>query len=177
MIQEIRNRLISLSDEKYKIFRGANHRFSTLGHDPVLGLVFGTVNIMTNTITCIEKPVISTYHVKYESFKNPKIASRASTYVMFDEARKRLPEEHEAAYAALIRQIIHIGTDLYTPCGIALPGIEIILPLYSDFLFSEKHSVGAHAQIFRQKMRSQFPCGRIITSLQTGALQEMSLGG
>lgn len=115
-------------DDKYKIFKGANHRFSTLGHDPVLGLLFGTMNIMTNTITCIEKPIISTYHVKYENYKNPKIASRASTVIMIDEARKRIAEEQEAAYTALIRQIIHIGTDLYTPCGIALPGVEIILP-------------------------------------------------
>lgn len=115
------------ANEKYRIFKGANHRFSTLGHDPVLGLVFGTINIMTNTITCIEKPVISTFHVKYENYKNPKIASRASTVMMFDEARTRIIEEHEAAYAALIRQIIHIGTDLYTPCGIVLPGLEFLL--------------------------------------------------
>lgn len=40
--------------ENLKIFKGANHRFATLGHDPVLGLVFGTSNIMTNSITCVK---------------------------------------------------------------------------------------------------------------------------
>ena len=29
--------------------------------------------------------------------------------------------------AAVIKQLIHIGTDLYTPCGIQLPGASLIL--------------------------------------------------
>lgn len=32
-------------------FKGGNHRIVTLGHDPILGWIFGTANIMTNTIT------------------------------------------------------------------------------------------------------------------------------
>lgn len=36
------------------LFIGANHRFATLGHDPILGLIFGTANIMTNTITTVK---------------------------------------------------------------------------------------------------------------------------
>ena len=31
--------------EKLNLFKGANHRFATLGHDPILGLIFGTGNI------------------------------------------------------------------------------------------------------------------------------------
>ena len=48
---------------KYKVFnkpkgaKGANHRFSTLGHDPIIGLVIGTTNIMTNTITTVTDEV------------------------------------------------------------------------------------------------------------------------
>ena len=30
---------------------GNNHRFKTLGHDPILGWIFGTANIATSTIT------------------------------------------------------------------------------------------------------------------------------
>lgn len=40
--------------ENIGLFKGANHRVATLGHDPVLGLVFGTSNIMTNSITCVK---------------------------------------------------------------------------------------------------------------------------
>ena len=43
---------------------GFNHRFKALGHDPYLGLVFGTANIMTSTITVNEGFFcIDSYHV------------------------------------------------------------------------------------------------------------------
>ena len=70
--------------ENLKIFKGANHRFATLGHDPVLGLVFGTSNIMTNSITCVKDANVfgigaripATYSVSYDAFgKNPLIGA------------------------------------------------------------------------------------------------------
>ncbi len=30
---------------------GGNHHSATMGHDPILGYLFGTMNIMTRTIT------------------------------------------------------------------------------------------------------------------------------
>lgn len=65
-----------LPKEKLSLFKGANHRFATLGHDPILGLLFGTGNIMTNTITCVKTPVsvggmgipvLTTNHVVFTS--------------------------------------------------------------------------------------------------------------
>ena len=35
--------------------------------------------------------------------------------------------EPDAAAAALIKQLIHIGTDLYTPCGIQVPFANLVL--------------------------------------------------
>lgn len=115
-------------EESHKLFKGANHRFSTLGHDPVLGLVFGTANILTNTITCVNLPCVTTNHVIYDwDFKNPSIAGFASTVTMFEKCSKRLQDEKEAVIAAVIKQVVHIGTDLYTPCGIQLPGANLLL--------------------------------------------------
>lgn len=62
--------------ENIGLFKGANHRFATLGHDPVLGLVFGTSNIMTNSITCVKDTNVfgigaripATYSVSYDAF-------------------------------------------------------------------------------------------------------------
>ena len=114
--------------ENYKLFEGANHRFSTLGHDPLFGLIFGTTNILTNTITCNQKIVLKTNHVIYdENMKNPKISRYASTPKMFESVKDRIINEKEAVVAAVIKQLIHIGTDLYTPCGIQLPGASLIL--------------------------------------------------
>ena len=36
---------------------GANHRYMTLGHDPILGQIFCTLNIMTNTLTKMGLPI------------------------------------------------------------------------------------------------------------------------
>lgn len=126
-----------LPDEKLSLFKGANHRFATLGHDPILGLIFGTANIMTNTITCVKTPavfggigipVLTTNHVVYTSdFKDPRIATYGSTAIMLQQAIERTIEQPSVFVASLIKQIIHIGTDLYTPCGIQIPGANLIL--------------------------------------------------
>ena len=111
-----------------KIFKGANHRFATLGHDPVLGLIFGTTNILTNTITCTKAPIISTFHVTYDAeIKNPKITAPASTIKALKYATDRCRDDMKSVVAAVIKQILHIGTDLYTPKGIQLPGANLIL--------------------------------------------------
>lgn len=115
-------------DTKYNLFKGANHRFSTLGHDPILGLIFGTANILTNTITCNDKFLITTNHVVYDSAqKNPKIANFTSTILMLDNAINRFNDDIKSFVAALIKQILHIGTDLYTPCGIHIPFSNLLL--------------------------------------------------
>lgn len=126
-----------IPNEKISLFKGANHRFATLGHDPILGLIFGTGNIMTNTITCVKKPVffdgigvpiLTTNHVVFTSdFKDPRIATYGSTAVMLQQVIKRTKEQPSAFVASLLKQIIHIGTDLYTPCGIQIPGANLIL--------------------------------------------------
>lgn len=116
------------ADENFKLFKGANHRFATLGHDPILGLIFGTANILTNTITCVSTPIIITNHVEYDPFlKNPRIGGFAPTTVTLKKAVERLDDDVSSVVAAIIKQIIHIGTDMYTPCGIQLPGANLLL--------------------------------------------------
>lgn len=123
--------------DNLQLFKGANHRFATLGHDPILGLIFGTANIMTNTISCVKTPVIAesigipiltTNHVVFASdYKDPRIATYASTAIMLKEAIERTKQQPSAFVASLIKQIIHIGTDLYTPCGIQIPAANLLL--------------------------------------------------
>ena len=134
----------SFADFNNGIFKGANHRFGTLGHDPLLGLIFGTANIITNTITCPPSNSMfkgidilpKTFNVAYDiDGKNPHILSadpsgisaQFLTPLMLASAANRILVEPDAAAAALIKQIIHIGTDLYTPVGIQLPIENLIL--------------------------------------------------
>ena len=46
---------------------------------------------------------------------------------MLQQAIERTKDQPSAFVASLIKQIIHIGTDLYTPCGIQIPGANLIL--------------------------------------------------
>lgn len=147
------------------LFEGANHRFATVGHDPLLGLVFGTANILTNTITCVDeallglgkkgqvprkipigKPLISSNHVRYTEkskssvlgrglekrkettllFGTPKIGEQCSTALIISKAADRVKNDSRAVVAATIKQVIHIGTDLFTPCGIQIPGANLV---------------------------------------------------
>lgn len=126
-----------IPEEKVRLFKGSNHRFSTLGHDPLLGLLFGTSNILTNTITCVKEPVfgkiigppvLTTNHVVYTAdYKDPRIGSYASTVLMLKAVTDRIFEQPSAFVAALIKQILHIGTDLYTPCGIQIPASNLVM--------------------------------------------------
>ena len=123
---------------KLKLFKGANHRFSTLGHDPLLGLIFGTGNILTNTITTIRKPsilrvpVVMTHPVIYDEIgKNPRIAPTPFppklTIDMLQASGGRIKDDKPAVAAALVKQLIHIGTDVYTTRGIQLPFSGLVL--------------------------------------------------
>lgn len=126
-------------DRKLGLFKGANHRFATLGHDPILGYIFGTSNILTNTITCVEKTFkitdkiyfgsLFTNHVDYkELFKCPIISDKnASTIEMFQAVLDRFQEDKKAIVASIIKQTIHIATDLYTPKGIQFPMANLVL--------------------------------------------------
>ena len=137
-----------------KLFKGGNHRFSTLGHDPIAGLVFGTGNIMTDTITTAGKArgkvlpsrLPGTYRVHYDASRaNPVIGFPVLTPAMFATCAKRIAEGKpgiEAACAALVKQIIHIGTDLYTPCGIQLPLSMLLLDTKATEKLAEYISMG-----------------------------------
>lgn len=126
-----------INEIKLKLFKGANHRFSTVGHDPLIGLIIGTANIMTNTITCvrspidiggIELPVFTTNHVIYTSnYSHPRIGIYGSSIIMLVNMAQRIVDEPIAFVAALIKQIVHIGTDMFTPCGIQFPGANLML--------------------------------------------------
>lgn len=128
-----------------KLFKGANHRFSTLGHDPLLGLVVGTANIMTNTITAIgyEDKLPRTYHVEYDNnYKNAVISKEADSFKMLEEVIKRIDDDITSFVAALLKEIIHIATDIYTPAGIQLPGASLVMSKQNVEMLTKYISAG-----------------------------------
>lgn len=125
---------------------GVNHRFATLGHDPWIGLVVGTTNIMTNTITALNgrDPFPVTYHVQYTNdYKYPVITvHRGSFAKATDIVIKRTREDIKPLAAALLKQIVHIATDMYTPAGLCLPGESIVFSRKNVELLTQYVSYG-----------------------------------
>ncbi len=155
-------------DKKLRLFKGANHRFATLGHDPILGYIFGTSNILTNTITCVEKTFkitdkiyfgsLSTNHVDYnELFKCPIISDKnASTIEMFQAVLERFQEDKKAIVASIIKQTIHIATDLYTPKGIQFPMANLVLSKNNVEKITEYVSMGDVIKIWASSRIANF---------------------
>lgn len=96
---------------------GKNHRYKTLGHDPLFGWVFGTSNIMTNTLT---NNMGQTYHVR-----NSEVMSNGGyekTVKMFEHVKNRSKEKPADLGICIIKQGLHIMSDTYSKEGIVLPG-------------------------------------------------------
>lgn len=112
---------------------GKSHRFKTLGHDPLLGWVFGTANIVTSTLTMWN---LSSFHVKTDltgnGLKRDKIISNADTSKVFTYTKERLIDEGKegkiAVGSALIKQGNHIRSDIGSKAGIPIPIISSISP-------------------------------------------------
>ena len=103
--------------------KGGDHRLMTLGHHPVLGWIFGTANIMTGTVT--RKDFLSA-HVKCINNENT-IYALADTFRIFGEVFDRVTRDgwdgKIALGCALLREAIHLKSDLMTKRGLPLPGI------------------------------------------------------
>lgn len=99
---------------------GSTHRYRTLGHDPLLGWIFGTANIMTSALT---KYDLETFLVK-DSF----IVKHYPLGVigMFDRAATYAREDPLILVAAIVRQAIHLGSDYFTGQGLPVPMVSVI---------------------------------------------------
>lgn len=124
-------------------FKGTNHRFTALGHDPLLGLVFGTANIMTGTIT---RSDFRSWHIRTEQHERLKrnghiaaemldtICEPASTVAIFDAVYTRIEKEGKDGWltlgTALAKETVHLLTDV--PSTMSLP-IPFVSAISSDF--------------------------------------------
>ena len=98
-----------------------SHRYRTIGHDPLLGFVFGTANILSSTLTNWQ---LRTFFVNSSNI----VISNASTVEMFAKVTDRVIEEPKALGAAVIKQGLHIVSDMYTISGIPIPVIQTMSP-------------------------------------------------
>lgn len=105
-----------------KNLSGWNHHVATLGHDPILGYVFGTINIMTRTIT-FHTPTFTTNIVRLVrgSNRNQYVDTEIGIIEAFRRAIESAREDPGRIRAAIARQALHIQSDKYTKQGLPIP--------------------------------------------------------
>lgn len=109
---------------------GRTHRYRTLGHDPILGWIFGTSNILTDTLTLNN---LVSYRVEKSKMTNktlflPQLIIETSNQIESD--KYKLP-------AAVFRQAIHFKSDKYTKAGLPVP----LLGVFNEALAGKLYSI------------------------------------
>ena len=109
---------------------GKNHHVATLGHDPLLGWVFGTMNIMSRTVTMKD---FSSYNVEmYDRtqkegslifFQNNRqsITTPTSLPLIVGSCLYSFTEDNKRLFAAVARQGMHFASDAFTKMGLPIP--------------------------------------------------------
>lgn len=120
---------------------GRYHRMYTLGHDPILGWIFGTANILTDCIT-------------FNNFRTNRI-SRVDAITgakkmiitpeivpmgrMFSECYQEVRADYLNLPAALFAQAQHLKSDEYTKLGLPVPLLSSINENFASKLYSENY--------------------------------------
>lgn len=110
------------------------HRVKTLGHDPVIGLVVGTANIATATLTTTD---LESYHIITDN-KKDYFGNRASTGLVLEKTGEKLlyggVSGRAKVGAALVKEIIHLKSDINSKHSLTLPGIALFDPKLASWL-------------------------------------------
>lgn len=105
---------------------GANHRVTTLGHDPLLGWIFGTLNILTNTIT--KNDILLTSYNTALVGNEYYITSPRLFATILPEAFGKVCSNPKALVNAVERHAAHLATDAFTKMGLPLPVLNSVNP-------------------------------------------------
>ena len=113
---------------------GRSHRVQSLGHDPVLGFVFGVLDILRGTVTAFSYDHLAGAHRIIEG----KVYSPLSGAGM-DEQVIRLIE-------AILRHIGHLISDVATPMGLPAPLMTLFQALNVGSFGEKGRTVGQLAR-------------------------------
>lgn len=115
---------------------GAYHRMYTLGHDPILGWLFGTMNILTDIITFNN---FQSYRVR----RNPMVITKEYVPItrMFSESHEMIESDYLNLPAAIFTQAQHLKSDEYTKLGLPVPILSSINENFASKLYKSNYDV------------------------------------
>ena len=105
---------------------GRNHRYTTLGHDPMLGWIFGTTNILSETVTK-NNILLMTYNTKLVG-NEYKITRPSNVVSAFSTAIDRVRANYKDLPLAVMQHAVHMASDAFTKMGLPIPIINSISP-------------------------------------------------
>lgn len=114
---------------------GGYHRIHTLGHDPILGWIFGTANILTDTIT-------------FEDFKSNRVIRNPKMMItpesvplakLFGESFEMCKADSLNLPAAIFSEGCHLKSDEFTKLGLPVPVLEAINPDFASKLYKSNY--------------------------------------
>ena len=95
---------------------GKFHRYKTLGHDPILGWIFGTANFITDTCT------LSNYNsYRISRVGGPHFSEAVSLPTIFYEVFDSTREDWLRLPAGVFAQYVHLKSDAFTKLGLPVP--------------------------------------------------------
>ena len=112
---------------------GGNHRYKTLGHDPILGWIFGTANILTDTITLNN---FTSYRIAKMKFTSEML----SLPTIFSECLSRVQGDIHLLPAAIFKQGVHFTSDRYTKKGLPVPIVGVFSETLSGKLYKDQYN-------------------------------------
>lgn len=127
MTQKVPYDAMRNSTEQKLGLNGSNHRVLTLGHDPILGWIFGTLNIITDTMTLTN---FQSYKI---NLKGLIIEESIPTFHIFKDGFESIMEDQYRLPAAIFAQGIHLKSDQFTKMGLPVP----ILGIFSEEVAGE----------------------------------------
>ena len=115
------------------ISRYGGHRYTTLGHDPILGWIFGTANIATSTLTDYK---FKSYHIFTGMTKDGKardmLANHADTKKVLSYSFDKLANQGNHGKliigTSLVKEAVHLKSDIGTADSLPIPIISTFDP-------------------------------------------------
>ena len=117
---------------------GANHRYTVLGHDPLLGWIFGPLNILTDSVTKNNFSLESFRVVNSTTIDEPVFIAS-----LLDEGYAQFQSDNTLIVAAVTRHALHLGSDAFTTMGLPVPIINNVSPDLTSTLM--KNGIDAYS--------------------------------
>lgn len=111
------------------------HRVTAIGHDPLLGLIFGTANIATSTLTTKD---FDSYHIKSDG-KRDVFAEKASTALVLQKTAGKFFEGTEGFKkigVSFAKELAHLRSDVNTHHSLPLPVVSVVDAKFASKLAS-----------------------------------------